>query len=80
LVELDALVNAGFNDPTRYGLVNTLQPACAVDPPNCNNVPADLVPSGNAVTWLWASELWMGPTAHINLGNFARGRALDNPF
>jgi hypothetical protein len=29
---------------------------------------------------LWASDLWMGPTAHLNLGNFARGRATDNPF
>lgn len=80
LVELDALLNAGFNDPTRYGLVNSLQPVCAVALPGCNNTAADLVPGGNAVTWLWASNLWMGPTAHLNLGNFARGRVLDNPF
>jgi outer membrane lipase/esterase len=79
LVELDALLNAGFNDPPRYGLVNSLQPVCAMPLPDCNN-PADLVSGGNAITWLWASELWMGPTAHLNLGNFARGRALDNPF
>lgn len=80
LVELDALVNAGFNDPGRYGLVNALQPVCAVPLPDCDNTAADLVAGGNAITWLWASELWMGPTAHLNLGNFARGRALENPF
>jgi hypothetical protein len=80
LVELDALVNAGFNDPSRYGLVNSLQPVCTVDLPNCDNIAADLAAGGNAATWLWASDLWMGPTAHLNLGNFARGRALDNPF
>jgi phospholipase/lecithinase/hemolysin len=80
LVELDALLNAGFNDPTRYGLLNTLQPVCVKPLPDCNNVPADLAPDGNATTWLWASDLWMGPTAQINLGNFARGRALGNPF
>lgn len=80
LVELDALVNAGFNDPSRYGLVNSLQPVCAVALPGCNNTVADLVPGGNAASWLWASNLWMGSTAHLNLGNFARGRALDNPF
>jgi len=80
LVELDALVNAGFNDPSRYGLVNSLQAVCAVALPGCNNIAADLVSGGNATTWLWASDLWMGPTAHLNLGNFARGRALDNPF
>jgi hypothetical protein len=80
LVELDALLNAGFNDPSRYGLVNSLQAVCAVALPGCNNIAADLVPGGNATTWLWASDLWMGSTAHLNLGNFARGRVLDNPF
>jgi outer membrane lipase/esterase len=80
LVELDALLNAGFNDPQAYGLVNSLQAVCAVALPGCDNVAADLVPGGNAQTWLWASNLWMGPTAHLNLGNFANGRALGNPF
>jgi len=81
LVELDALLNAGFNDPTRYGLVNSLQPVC--DPLTWNTAScttATLVTNGSATTWLWASNLWMGPTAHLNLGNFARGRVLDNPF
>ncbi len=80
LVELDALVNAGFTDPVRYGLVNTLFPVCAVALPDCDNTAADLVPKGDAASWLWASNLWMGPTAHLFLGNFARARALDNPF
>jgi hypothetical protein len=81
LVELDALINAGSGDPARYGLVNAVQPVCAPvtwNTPSCTT--ATLVPDGNATTWLWASDLWMGPTAHLNLGNFARGRALDNPF
>ncbi len=80
LVELDALLNAGFNDPQAYGLVNSLQAVCTVALPGCDNVAADLVPGGNAQTWLWASDLWMGPTAHLNLGNFASGRATGNPF
>jgi len=80
LVELDALINAGAGDPLRYGLVNSVQAVCAVDLPDCDNTATDLVPGGNATTWLWASDLWMGPTAHLNLGNFARGRATDNPF
>lgn len=80
LVELDSLLNAGYNNPASYGLVNTLYPVCVATLPNCWNVTADLAPNGNALTWLWASDLWMGPTAHQYLGNFARGRALGNPF
>lgn len=78
LIELDGLLNAGVNDPSRYGLTNITQAVCAVDLPDCTT--GTLVPNGNAVTWLWASDLWMGPTAHLNLGNFARGRVLGNPF
>jgi outer membrane lipase/esterase len=78
LVELDAILNAGVNNPSRYDLVNVTQAVCAVELPNCDT--NTLVPNGDASTWLWASELWMGSTAHLNLGNFARSRALGNPF
>jgi outer membrane lipase/esterase len=78
LVELDALINAGATDPSRYGLVNVVSAVCAVELPNCTT--NTLVANGNAATWLWASDLWMGTTAHYNLGQFARGRALGNPF
>ncbi|MGL6110813.1 MAG: hypothetical protein ACRC2B_12035 [Rubrivivax sp.] len=78
LVELDALVSAGVGDPSRYGLTNVTVAACAVDLPNCDT--STLVANANATTWLWASDLWVGSTAHLNLGNFARGRALGNPF
>ena len=80
LVELDAIINFGFTDPQAYGLTNTLFPVCAVEPPNCFNTTASLVPGGNANSWLWASEKWMGSEAHSRLGNFARARARDNPF
>ena len=80
LVELDSLLNAGYNNPENYGLYNTLYPVCVATLPDCWNVPADLAPGGNAVTWMWASDLWMGTTAQVSLGNFARGRALGNPF
>jgi outer membrane lipase/esterase len=80
LVELDALINAGFNDPQAYGLTNTLNPVCAVPLPDCYNNSASLVPGGDADSWLWASDLWMGSEAHGRLGNFARSRARDNPF
>jgi phospholipase/lecithinase/hemolysin len=78
LVELDAILNAGVNNPSRYDLSNVTQAVCAVALPDCDT--NTLVAGGDAATWLWASELWMGPTAHLNLGNFARGRANGNPF
>jgi hypothetical protein len=80
LVELDAIINFGFTDPRAYGLTNTLNPVCAVPLPDCYNNTASLVSGGNANTWLWASDLWMGTEAHGQLGNFARSRARDNPF
>jgi hypothetical protein len=81
LVELDALLNAGATNPQNYGLTNVTNAVC--DPitwgtPDCRT--DTLVVGGNATTWLWASDIWMGSTAHLNLGNFARGRALGNPF
>jgi outer membrane lipase/esterase len=81
LVELDALLNAGFNNPGSYGLVNVVNAVC--DPltwntPNCTT--NTLVPNGNANTWLWASDKWISWQAHNRLGNFARNRATGNPF
>lgn len=81
LVELDALLSAGVQNPGNYGLVNITQAAC--DPakaalPNCTT--ATLVANANAATWLWASDRWMSWRAHQYLGSFARGRVTDNPF
>jgi hypothetical protein len=81
LVELDALLQAGVNDPGRYGLNNVTNAVC--DPATWGTADCDtntLVTNGNATTWLWASNLWIGSTAHLNLGNFARQRARGNPF
>ncbi|HYN59629.1 MAG TPA: SGNH/GDSL hydrolase family protein [Rubrivivax sp.] len=81
LVELDALLQAGVNDPGRYGLNNVNNAVCIPatwGTPDCDT--NTLVPNGNANTWLWASDLWIGSTAHLNLGNFARQRARGNPF
>jgi outer membrane lipase/esterase len=80
LVELDALINAGVRNPGNFGLTNWTQAVCAVDLPNCDNVAADLVTNGNAISWLWASDRWIGWKAHANLGSFARQRAQGNPF
>jgi outer membrane lipase/esterase len=80
LVELDALVNAAVRNPGDFGITNWTVGVCAVDLPNCNNVAADLVTGGNALTWLWASDRWIGWEAHANLGSFARQRAQGNPF
>jgi outer membrane lipase/esterase len=80
LVELDAIVNAAINDPDNYDLDNVRDAVCAKDLPECKNVTADLVPGGNAETWLWASDRWIGWRAHSRLGNFSRTRAQDNPF
>jgi hypothetical protein len=85
LIELDGILNAGVSNPLNYGLTNITQAVCAVELPDCTVSVTDptqgtLVPNGNATTWLWASDLWMGSTAHLNLGNFARGRATSLPF
>jgi phospholipase/lecithinase/hemolysin len=80
LVELDAIVNAAVGEPDNYGLDNVTAAVCAVDLPNCDNVAADLMPDGDAETWLWAGDRWIGWPAHARLGSFARTRARDNPF
>lgn len=81
LVELDALVQAGVNNPGTYGLNNVTDAACRPGTwgtPNCTT--DTLVTNANANTWLWASDKWIGWRAHQNLGSFARTRARDNPF
>ncbi|HMO44537.1 MAG TPA: hypothetical protein PKB14_00735 [Rubrivivax sp.] len=81
LVELDALVQAGVNNPGNYNLNNVTDAACLPGTwgtPDCTT--STLVPNANPNTWLWASDKWMGWRAHLNLGNFARTRARDNPF
>jgi len=81
LVELDALLQAGVNNPGTYGLNNTGDAACLPATWGTTACTTNtLVTNGNASTWLWASDKWMGWRAHLNLGNFARSRAKDNPF
>lgn len=78
LVELDQLLATGADNPGAYGLADVTRAACTVDLPNCTA--ATLAPGATPLTWLWASDVWMGPTAHANLGRFAQGRAAGNPF
>jgi hypothetical protein len=81
LVELDALLQAGFNNPGTYGLNNVRDAVCLASTWNtadCST--ATLVPNGNPNTWLWASDKWMSWQAHNRLGSFARNRATGNPF
>ena len=81
LVELDALLQAGFNNPDTYGLGNVQDAVCSPstwNTPDCTT--ATLVPNGNANDWLWASNKWIGREAHDRLGDFARQRAVGNPF
>lgn len=85
LIELDGILSAAVGNPANYGLMNVTQAVCTVQLPECTVSGTDptqgtLVPEGNANTWLWASDLWIGSTAHFRLGQFARGRALGNPF
>jgi phospholipase/lecithinase/hemolysin len=80
LVELDALLSAGVNNPSQFGLTNVTQGICSVELPNCTTDTLITTTANATNTWLWASDLWMGTTGHLNLGNFARGRALGNPF
>jgi outer membrane lipase/esterase len=77
LVELDALLNAGVGDPSRYGLTNVTNAVCARELPDCDT--STLVPDGNATTWLWASDLWMGSTAQLNLLRASIGPAIRRP-
>lgn len=80
LVELDAFVNAVVGDPSRFDVTNWTEAVCKADLPNCSNTEEDLVPDGNAATWLWANDRWIGWKGHANLGSFARDRAEGNPF
>jgi hypothetical protein len=81
LVELDALLQAGFNNPGTYGLNNVNDAVCVATTWNTADcTTATLVNNGNADTWLWASNKWMGWQAHSRLGGFARSRATGNPF
>lgn len=58
--------------------VNT--PACQATAvlPGCTE--ATLVTGASPVTWLWADDLHLGPTAQTRLGILATRRAFDNPF
>lgn len=81
LVELDALINAGMSNPGTYGLNNITQAACdpaKAEMPNCTT--NTLVNGASALSWLWASDVWMGWRAHQYLGGYARGRVTGNPF
>ena len=81
LVELDALLQAGVNNPGGYSLNNVTDAVCL--PATWGTAACTtntLVPNGNASSWLWASDKWMSWRAHQNLGNFARNRAQGNPF
>lgn len=81
LVELDALLQAGVNNPSGYGLSNVTQAAC--DPVTWNTADcttATLVTTDSPNNWLWASDKWMSWQAHNRLGSFARNRATGNPF
>ena len=46
--------------------------------PNCTT--NTLVNGASALSWLWASDVWMGWRAHQYLGGYARGRVTGNPF
>jgi len=81
LVELDALVQAGVNNPGDYGLNNVTNAAC--DPLTWNTADcttSTLVTTDSPNNWLWASNKWISWQAHNRLGSFARTRASDNPF
>lgn len=78
LVELDSMIQAGIDNPGGYGLNNITAGVCAVGLPDCST--STLVAGGDAMTWLWADNLWIGWRAHQYLGNFARNRASGNPF
>ena len=81
LVELDALLQAGVNNPGNYGLTNVTDAVCdrlTWNTADCTT--ATLVPNSDASAWLWASDKWMSWQAHNRLGSFARSRASGNPF
>lgn len=81
LVELDAMLQAAFNNPGSYGLVNVTNAIC--DPATWGTTACTtntLVTTNNVNSWLWASNKWMGWQAHNRLGTFARNRATGNPF
>lgn len=62
------------------GISNFTEAACleASQPPACTS--KTLVTNADGNTWLWATNVLMGPVGHSRLGALAQSRALNNPF
>jgi outer membrane lipase/esterase len=83
LVLGDELVLMMRRAPANYGIVNTVDAACANALPNCDETDALLVTAArtnHASDWLWAGPLQLGANAQSRLGSAAVHRARHNPF
>lgn len=78
IVLADSMVQDAMLNPLKYSLTDITSTACATAPPNCTM--ATLVSGASATTWMWAGDMYLGPTMQARLGTLALERAQKNPF
>lgn len=74
----DEMVQAMVKSPASFSLNNVTSAVCTADLPDCST--DTLITSGNATTWLWADNRYLGPNGQQRLGLLAASRAANNPF
>jgi outer membrane lipase/esterase len=79
LVLVDETIQLIAKYPTAYGYTNVTDTACRADIA-AQDCTTDSLKSDALSTWLWASDLWLGPTAQQRIGQMALTRAKGNPF
>jgi outer membrane lipase/esterase len=79
LVLTDERIQLAAKYPSLYGYTNVTDSACRSDIGAQDCTTASLK-SDVTETWLWASDLWLGPTAQQRIGQMALTRAKGNPF
>jgi phospholipase/lecithinase/hemolysin len=78
LVLADESVQVMAKAPAAFSLSNATDGACTVALPGCTT--KTLVASGTATSHLWADATHMGYPGHLQVGQQALQRALNNPF
>lgn len=78
LVLADEMVQTMAAFPLSYGLANNVAGACTTELPNCTA--KTLATDASASGYLWADATRLSYAGHLQLGNLAATRALNNPF
>ena len=79
LVLVDETIQLIARYPAAYGYSNVVDAACRTDvaPQDCTT---STLKTDATSTWLWASDLTLGPSIQQRIGSMALSRAKSNPF